>query len=284
MSPDSASALLRSLGFVLLFQAAGAVFFVSLASGLLDRSAGRIQRLQLWCAVAAAGVVALHQALEPARLAGDFSGVLDPALQALALTTSGARTHALQAIGLAAIALGATGRTKSLRLVAVAGVLLTAAAFLLTGHTSVGEWRVELAPMLLIHVLIVAFWFGSLLPLHAMLRRETNAVAAAALQRFSSKAILLVPFIAVAGVRLVLGIAHGLPDFRAPYGALILVKVTGFTLAMGFAAWNKTILVPAVAANKPGARGLLQWSILVEFWLLAAVLAVTAVMTSFYSP
>jgi putative copper resistance protein D len=284
MSPDSASALLRCLGFVLMFQAAGAVFFASLASDLLDRSARTIHRLQLWCAVAAAVAVALHLALEPARLAGDYAGMFDPALWALVLTTSGARTHAVQIIGLAAIALAAMSAAKGHRWVAAAGAVVTAAAFLLTGHTSVGEWRAELAPMLLIHLLIIAFWFGSLLPLHAMLRQETSAVAAAALQRFSGKAILLVPFIAVAGVRLLLGIAHGLPDFRAPYGALILAKTAGFALLLGFAAWNKTILVPAVAAGRPGASGLLQWSILAEFTLLVAVLSITAIMTSFYSP
>jgi len=284
MSPDGASALLRSLGFVLMFQAAGAVFFAALASDLLDRSARTISRLQLWCAVAAAVVMALHLALESARLAGNYAGMFDPALQSLVLTTSGARAHAAQIIGLAAIAFGAMGASGSFRLVAAAGAVMTVAAFLLTGHTSVGEWRAELAPMLLVHLLIVAFWFGSLLPLHAMLRQETNAVAAAALQQFSSKAVLLVPFIAVAGVRLLLGIAHGLPDFRAPYGALILAKIAGFTLLLGLAAWNKTILVPAVAAGKPGASGVLQWSILAEFSLLVAVLSITAIMTSFYSP
>jgi copper resistance protein D len=284
MSADSASALLRSLAFVLLFQAAGVVFFVSLASDLLDRSAVTVRRLQLWSSLLAIVVLLLHLALEPARLAGNYAGMLDPALQALVLGTSGARTHALQVIGLAAIAFGTVRTDRAFRWIAVAGAFMTATAFLLTGHTSTHEWRAELAPFLLVHVLIVAFWFGSLLPLYAMLRLETGAGAGVALQRFSSKAVWLVPFIAVAGVRLLLTIANGLPDFRAPYGGLMLAKVAGFALLVGLAAWNKVILVPAVVAGKPVARDLLQGSILVEVLLLVAVLAVTAVMTSFYSP
>ena len=76
-------------------------------------------------------------------------------------------------------------------------------------------------------------------------------VAATVLQRFSGKAVLLVPLIAVAGVQLLLGVAHGLPDFRAPYGALVLAKVAGFVLLMCLAAWNKLRLVPAVGSGEP---------------------------------
>jgi len=284
MSPDGASGLLRSVAFVLLYQAAGAVFFTALASDLLDRSLLTIRRLQLWSAVAAVAVLLVHQALEAARLAGDFAGMADPALQELVLSTSGARAHAVQVIGLMAVALGAWGEAKSYRMVAALGAVAVAAAFLLTGHTSVNEWRVMLAPLLLVHVLIVAFWFGSLLPLHAVLRLETSAVAATVLQRFSGKAVLLVPFIAVAGVQLLLGVAHGLPDFRAPYGALILAKVAGFVLLMCLAAWNKLRLVPAVGSGNPRAIHQLRRSILAEFLLLISVLAFTSTMTSYYSP
>lgn len=284
MSPDSVSALVRSLAFVLLFQAAGAVFFATLASDLLDRSAAMTLRLQLWSAVMAVAVLSLHLALEAARLAGDYSGMIDPAMQNLVLGTSGFRAGAVQVIGLTAIALGALRPGRAYRWIAVAGAFTTGAAFLLTGHTSVHEWRAELAPLLLVHVLIVAFWFGSLLPLFAVLRQETITVALAVLRRFSSMAMLLVPIIALAGVRLLLDLAHGLPDFQSPYGELILAKFAGFALLMGFATWNKMRLVPALAAGQPDACRLLQWSILVEFSLLVAVLSVTAVMSSFYSP
>ena len=86
------------------------------------------------------------------------------------LATSGAVAHAVQVIGLAAIALAALRAGRVYRWLGTAGAVVTAAAFLLTGHTSAREWRAELAPILLVHLLIIAFWFGSLLPLHAMLR------------------------------------------------------------------------------------------------------------------
>src|SRR6186997_42656 len=129
MSPDFASALVRSLAFVLLFQAAGTV---SLASDLLDRSAGTIRGMQLWSSLLAIAMLLLHLELEPARLAGNYAGMLDPALQALVMSTSGARAHAIQVIGLAAIALGTVRTASAFRWMAVAGAFITATAFLLT--------------------------------------------------------------------------------------------------------------------------------------------------------
>ena len=68
--------------------------------------------------------MALHLALESARLAGNYAGLFDPALQSLVLTTSGARTHAAQIIGLAAIAFGTMGASRGYRLVAAAGAVI----------------------------------------------------------------------------------------------------------------------------------------------------------------
>ncbi len=45
----------------------------------------------------------------------------------------------------------------------VTGAVLVAASFALTGHTSSSDRRLALVPLLLAHLLIVAFWFGALL-------------------------------------------------------------------------------------------------------------------------
>lgn len=284
MSMDGVSALLRTLGFMLLFQAAGAVLFVALAGKLLDRSKPAIQRVQLWSAVAAVAVLVLHLALEAARLAGDYAGIVDPTLQAMVLSTGNALAHAVQVIGLAAIALGALRRGAGQSPLALAGAVATVSAFLLTGHTSVHAWRPALGALLLIHLLFVAYWSGSLLPLYAALRLESGAVAVAVVKRFSSVAIWLVPAIAVAGVLLLLAIANGLPDFRKPYGALILAKCLGFSLLIALAALNRNRLTPSLEAGRVAARRHLQRTILAETMVMASVLAVTAVMTGFYSP
>ena len=55
-------------------------------------------------------------------------------------------------------------------------------------------------------------------------------------------------------------------------------------MLMGFAALNKWRWVPGLAANLVASRAALRRSIAAEYLLIVIVLAVTAVLTTFYSP
>jgi putative copper export protein len=61
------------------------------------------------------------------------------------------------------------------------------------GHTSVNAHRWTLAGLLMVHLLIVAFWFGGLWPLYVVSLRETPTQAAIVLERFSAAATWLLP-------------------------------------------------------------------------------------------
>jgi putative copper export protein len=52
-----------------------------------------------------------------------------------------------------------------------------------------GYW----AGLLMVHLLIVAFWFGGLWPLYVVSLRETPTQAAVVIERFSAVAAWLVP-------------------------------------------------------------------------------------------
>jgi putative copper export protein len=65
----------------------------------------------------------------------------------------------------------------------------------------------------------------------------------------------------------------------------VLTKLGAFGLLLLLAAWNRWRAVPAMAAGDAAAAPMaLRRSIAIEYLLLTAVLAVTAVLTSFYSP
>jgi putative copper resistance protein D len=53
---------------------------------------------------------------------------------------------------------------------------------------------------------------------------------------------------------------------------------------LGFAAWNKLRLTPALLHNQPAAARRLCRSLTVEYLIIAMVLGITAVMTGLYSP
>jgi putative copper resistance protein D len=293
LSPDSLSVFARACDYLGVLQAAGAALFLLRFGALLEASGASVRRLGGSAALAAMPAVAACLLLDAARMAGDYQGMLDPELLRLACLSGSGAALLLQFIGLALVALTlrrqgplAHGRAA----LAAVGIALAIVSFPLTGHTAAHAGRSVLAPLLVLHVALAAFWLGSLLPLLLALRRDSLASTAALLRAFSSQAGWLVPLIPAAGVAMACVL---LPDFaalRRPYGLLLLAKFTLFLLLMGLAASNRWRWTPALAAPATGgsvgagARAALQRSILAEYVLISAVLAATAVLTTYYSP
>jgi len=291
VNPDQLSVVVRALAFVSLFQASGAVFFLALFGSRLAQAGHGIRRLGGHAALAGLLLLAAQRGLEGARMADDYAGLLDPALQRLAWSGSGGNAAVLQIIGLSLVAFGLARRNLPPASVAGIGAVIAACAAALTGHTSEHSPRALLAALMCLHLLLVAFWFGALLPLLLCIRRETLRGAAAILQRFSAVAGALVPWIGVAGLTMALILIPTPAGWRAAYGLLLLGKMGAFMLLLLLAAWNRWRAVPAMAAEESSAQSTalmastaLRRTILIEYGLMVAVLSMTALLTSFYSP
>ncbi len=283
MQPDTLSVILRSASFIALFQAAGMAIFLAMFGWRLRTSRSPMQRIAKLSAIAAVGLLIGQYALEAARMAGDMSGIIDPSLQMVAMHSAGSIVLAVRLTGLIALA-GAVGRGNVGAILSVTGAGIVAASFMLTGHTIASPLRWVLAPLLVLHVMIVAFWFGALVPLYLVCRREIPAVAAQVTEAFSRIALWLVPGILVAGFLLGLALIRHLPEFRSGYGLSLLAKFAGFVALMGLAAVNKWRLGPAIAAGDAQVLSAFRRSLGIEYALICVVLSVTAVMTTFYSP
>jgi putative copper export protein len=282
MTPDLLSVIVRALGFVALFQAAGAGFFLATFGQPLTRAKTPIRRLGVSTAAVGAILILAHLGLDAARLSGDFEGLWDQDLQQLAWTSKSGISQIVQALGLFVVlaALWKPGRNPAAW--ASAGGVIAIAGFLITGHTSTHALRLVLGPLLALHLLVVAFWFGSLIPLALVIRLEPRATAAELLRRFSVAAGRLVPLILVAGLAMAWLLAGSLNVLAKPYGELLIAKLIGFGLLMLLAAYNKWRLTPAFDQAQSGSS--LPRSIAAEYLLIVAVLSVTAVLTAFYSP
>jgi putative copper export protein len=281
---DQTVVVLRALSFITALQAAGVPLFLWLFADDLRRAAQPIATLGR--RTAALGVVfAIAWLLaEPARLAGDPRGIFDGSLQTAILSSEAGVASAVRVLGLALIVLGWLKPNRLRAAVAMAGGTLIAASFAFMGHTASHDQRWLLASLLIAHLLIVAFWFGALWPLHLASRCEELTVNAVVIERFSRIATWLVPVIFLAGLALSVALLPDLASLRKPYGLLLLTKVTGFAVLMAFAAINKWRLGPAIANGNAKALVSFRRSVFVEWALIAAVLAVTAVMTTWYSP
>lgn len=280
---DILSVVTRALSFIALFQAAGAAVFLAIFP-LSIASETLIAKLGKGCAIVGAVLVLLHHLLEAGRMAGEFSGVFDFSLQQLSIASSTGAANAVRIVGLLMLAAGLRSGASSARKTALTGAVLACAAFALTGHTAVHAQRGLLAPLLLLHLFVVAFWFGALLPLFVISKCEASSLTADIVARFSALAFWLVPLIALAGIAMAVVL---LPDLHAlvePYGLLLLAKLLGFAALMSLAALNKWRFGPKIASGDFAAMRSFRRAVLAEFAVICVVLGVTAIMTALFSP
>jgi copper resistance protein D len=281
---DVLSVVLRALSFILLFQAAGAAIFVALFDRRLASARDAVRRLGQASALAAIALVAAHYAFEAARMAGDLSGMWDPTLQGMVWDSPNRAALICRVAGLLLIAMGLQIAGPRSQILMLGGAVLATGSFMLMGHTSVNAHRGALAALLMLHLLVVAFWFGALWPLYLACLRETPVRASEIVERFTAVATWLVPVILLAGIVMAVLLLPNLATLGEPYGELLIAKVAGFVLLMGLAAANKWRLGPALARGPvQGARWFCR-SLAAEYVVIAAVLTITAVMTSFFSP
>jgi putative copper resistance protein D len=284
VNPDLLAALLRGLGFLGLFQATGATLFAALLRIESPAAHAALRRLILVAAIAALLCFILQQTLEAARFAGEFLGVFDPGMQQIAWRSSAGFAQAVRIGGLLLLIVGVAGGSGTGWRVATLGALCALLSFALTGHTSHHALRIALAPLLALHLLVAAFWFGSLAPLYLLSNERSREHAVPLLRRFSRIAGRLVPLIAVAGVVMAVMLLPNLAALREPYGILLLVKLALFAALMALAAYNKWRLIPALERGEVGAFAVLRRTIASEVVLIAGALLVTSVLTLFFSP
>ncbi|MBV8909330.1 MAG: CopD family protein, partial [Gammaproteobacteria bacterium] len=218
------------------------------------------------------------------ELGGEAASIFDGAAVHLFLTTSAAQALLLRFAGAACVLAGLRARIRPPYPLALAGGVLMIGSFPLTGHSVAQPHRAALAALLLVHVAVVAFWFGALRPLRQAVALEPRTVASVVLASFSARAVWLVPVIALAGASLAALLLPDVEGLLRPYGLLLLAKVGLFALLMGLAARNRLRLAPALAAGSAGAPATLRRSIALEYALICVVLGVTAVMSGSFSP
>jgi len=281
---DALSVTLRALSFVALFQAAGMAMFIALFGHELSRVEYLVRRYGVISALVASALVLGHYALEAARMSGDFAGISDATLQSLVLHSSSSVALTWRLSGLVLIAVGLRTRSVPGITLGVVGAALAVGAFTLTGHTAAHPQRWLLSVLLLGHLLVVAFWFGALVPLHFASSREPAAVAGKVIDGFSRLAVWLVPGLFVAGVVLAIVLVKHLSGLATAYGQMLIVKLAGFALLMLLAALNKWRLGPAIARGEASASRAFRRSLAAEYLLIGAVLTVTAALTTFFSP
>jgi len=277
-----ASRLLRTLYIASLFAAAGGALF-----GLLVARrppAGALARWITWSAAFAALFALAGIGAHGADLLGGGIGRIGDA-EGWRLALASTRGHALLA-GISAAMLLAVAPALPLRggtAMSLAGAVVAAASFAMSGHAATAEPRVLAAALWFIHVSCAAFWLGSLVPLLLALR-SGSSTAPRAVARFSGLALLAVPVLLGAGVTmLVLLVRNPIALAGSDYGSLFGLKLSLVTAMLALAVFNRLRLAPALSGDDR-TRGWLRRSIGLEILLAAAILGTTSVFSSTEPP
>ena len=160
-------------------------------------------------------------------------------------------------------------------------LLILAYSFTLLGHIS--ELGTIEKGLLILHVLVMAWWFGALLPLKQACHQLSYAELHLLMESFGKQASFTVSLLLVSGLWLVIQLVGSLDALiSSSYGQTLLFKLALVVSILALAAKHKLILVPQLK-NSQG-REALSKSISIEMLVAFAILSVTAGLTSVVGP
>ena len=271
---DAGFVLLRAATHVAMLGAAGlGLFGLGFGAMLAAEDQARLRRWMLGLALAG---IALNLGVVPLRVlvltagASAFDG--DVLAAVLASRNGDALWIRLAALGALALAAARPGRMADA--LAGAGALAVAASYAALGHSMLFQPRQELAGLVTLHLLAVAFWAGSLPPLAWAAARGQ----AAPIEAWSRAALWAVAVVAATGLALaVLLVRRGDLLLAGWYGWALLAKLALVGAMLALAARHRWSLVPRLAA---GGGGALARSIRIETVLALLVAWAAAELVS----
>jgi putative copper export protein len=275
---DALAAAARALLYAGVLTGAGAVFAEASLRGSLGAGVHFPAQVQL-----RGGLVTIIAALVGAlllifRLGGQFDELT---LSAVFLSATGAAIcFQLAGTVLILVAMRRDNTDRSIRLSDAALVTLS---FAICGHAATAGGLEGAAAF--VHVSAAAWWVGSLWLLRFACVHQELAVVARLVRRFSSIALFLVGALVVAGLVLLVSLV----DFARhplliPYGQVLVVKLGIVILVLGLASYNRFRLTPRLLAGDRTAVTSLQRMINAELVAIGAILATTAILTTYTAP
>jgi putative copper resistance protein D len=264
--------------------AAGSVLTLLTLRSLPARDAQSLKWIAVSCALLAAVLSLARLPLRASFLmGGTLQGGTDPMMLAMVWDSPLGSSVGLRLIGLGLVLLiGVPGRAA--RGLATLGAIVVAVSFVFRGH-ALEEPRILLGALITLHILGVAFWIGALAPLYRIAGEAGATDAGAVAHAFGRSALWVVGLLtAVGAITLWLLTGNFIDALHTPYGQFFALKLTMFSAVMGFAAWNKLRLTPALLRQDRSASTKLRQSVLLEAALIGAILITTAALTTVSAP
>ena len=154
---------------------------------------------------------------------------------------------------------------------------LFAASFSFSGHTAEASWLAKL--LVTLHVLMAAWWLGSLYPLIRLCRLEDVELLRRQLHAYGNQAALWVGLLLVSGAGLfALLLLNVRREVNTDYLLVMGCKLVLVAVMLGFAAYHKWYLVANLTFSED--RYKVRKSIVGEAYIGTLVIVITAILTS----
>jgi putative copper export protein len=161
--------------------------------------------------------------------------------------------------------------------------ILPLLGFAFSGHAAAVGPAEGLVAVL--HVSVAAWWLGSLHFLRERCEHAEFARLVALVTRFSAIAFILAGSLVIAGLVLILILVDFSTDpWLTPYVGILGAKMCVVGAVLAVAGYNRRQLTPRLLAGDRSAASALRSSINAEVALIALVLAITAILTTYTSP
>jgi putative copper export protein len=287
-----AATIIKAITYGTTLSASGGVIFCFLFRNKIsqneEKSIRRYIKIAVWIAVLMS-IVRIF--VINIILSGELSGIFDLTLTRMVLESSEGIATGLRVASLLMIQSLCSNKLfyKFYGLTVFVGIV-AAASFALVGHAGEvsmknGYWFIPQG-FLLLHLIAVAFWIGSLWPLRLLTESNDGFRVAKIMHHFGQVAVIFVSVLIVAGLFLIwllLGRINLL--WNSVYGQLLMVKFTAAFVLLTMAAINKLLITPKLLLiNSKLKMEVLRKYINFEIALVCLILLITASFTTLVGP
>jgi copper transport protein len=236
-------ALLRGLGIGALTALMGVLFFAAMFGVRFDE---RPMRLAVWLSIAAPLLLAGHLVAWAYNAAPDHR--LSAEWIASALATNVGRVELWRTLlALPPLWALALARRPGLALILAALPIVASAA---VGHSYAFEPTIAV-PSKALHLFALAAWIGGILWLVVRERNDIQRFSREA-RRVSSAALWAVVVLVLSGVVQTIILIPSLAELRSNYGFVLLAKMAGLVVLVGFGAYHRFRVVPRLSSTSGG--------------------------------
>lgn len=277
---DGISVVVRAAYYTATIGATGLAFFlIGFGHRLRPAEAARM-RSTLLAAIAAGLALSIAALVLRVLVLTAGASVTDGAVWEAMMRSRIGDAFWLRSAGLVLLAAAAMPWRTGPAVAAVGGVLVLG-SYAAMGHSMLFQPRQEIAALVVLHLAVVAFWVGSLLPLLLVAQRPDGTETVALLRDWSRAATVAVVAMIATGVLLTWYLTVRLDlIFDAWHGWALAAKVAAVLAALGLALSNRLRHTPALEQGQPGAGARLAASIRLEIVFVLLAFYIAAEMVS----